>query len=796
MRFFRRNTAAGNGRTARHAQALAARLPVWKKSLFGAMVVALILALAELALSVAGVAPRLATDDPFVGFAASLPLFVEKVQSDGTVMMETAHDKLGHFNRQSFPKVKAPDTVRIFCIGGSTTYGNPYRDATSFCGWLREMLPVADPTRRWELINAGGISYASYREAALMEELARYEPDVFIVLSAQNEFVEQRSYGPLRELPSPILEGTALLARTRLYAAMDGAIRAAGLGDRSRHTLPATVNERLAQSIGPQDYHRDDALAGRIGEHFGWNLARMAAIGRAAGARVVMVTPPVNMKDISPFKSEHRESMTAADLSRWSDLDARGRQALDQGALDKAADAFGAALALDPRHAETHFLLGRALFGMGRFDAAKQSFQRAVDEDVCPLRALSSMQATVRSVAAELKLPLVDFIRLVEDENERRLGHRIPGNELFLDHVHPTIEVNRLLALALIETLNRDGVVRFGPEWGAKAQAQVTQKVLARLNPTDHADAIQHLGRLFGWAGRLEEAHALLLRALEMYGHDQKDTLLLLAMSSERRGKPEEAIGYYRRIAALRDIARLSEKLGRDADAIVAYADLVRQQPDDAHSRVQYAAMLLRLDRIEAARSELDAALRLAPGLVEARGELGNLYMRQERFDIAIREYEALLAQQPDEFNAHYNLAIALLRTDRLAQAVAHSRRAITIRPDSAPARVGLASALAAQGLLDQAVAEYHEALRRDPRSAEAHNNLGILLARTGRLDQAVEHFREALAATPAFDEARQNLALASAEMQRVKERVASESRQNAVAGSEGKSSGSVRNHR
>ncbi len=785
MRFFKRDITPGNGRSAQHAQdlAAAARLPVWKKALFGILVVGLSLVLAELALSVAGVAPRLATDDPFVGFAASLPLFVEKTQPDGTVIMETAHDKLGHFNRQSFPKRKASNTVRIFCMGGSTTYGNPYRDATSFCGWLREMLPVADPSRRWELINAGGISYASYREAALMEELARHEPDVFIVLSAQNEFVEQRSYAPLRELPSPVLEGAALLARTRLYTAMDTAIRRVGLADRSRYTLPAMVNERLAQSIGPQDYHRDDGLAGRIVEHFGWNLARMAAIGRAAGARVVMVTPPVNMKDISPFKSEHRESMTPEDLSRWSALDARGRQALDRGALDEAAVAFESALALDSRYAETHFLLGRALLGMSRFEAAKRSFQRAVDEDVCPLRALSSMQTAVRSVAAAQKLPLVDFIRLVEDENERRLGHRIPGNELFLDHVHPTIEVNRLLALALIEALNRDGVLRYAPEWDAKAQAQVTQKVLARLNQTDHADAIQHLGRLFGWAGRLEEAHALLLRALDMYGHEQKDTLLLLAMSSERRNKPEEAIGYYRRIAAFSDIARLSEKLGRDADAAAAYADLVRQHPDDAHARVQYAAVLLRMDRIEDARSELDAALHLVPGLPEARGELANLYLRQERFDAAIREYEALLAQQPDEFNAHYNLAIALLNTDRFAQAVAHSRRAIEIRPDSAPARVGLASALAAQGLLDQAAGEYREALRRDPRSAEAHNNLGIILVRTGRLDQAVEHFREALAAAPTFDEARHNLARATTDMQQARDRAANRFRQNVVTG-------------
>ena len=89
-------------------------------------------------------------------------------------------------------------------MGGSTTYGRPFDDATSFCGWLRELLPVADPSRQWELINAGGISYASYRVAALMEELADYQPDVFIVYSGQNEFLERRTYSGIIEMPAPV----------------------------------------------------------------------------------------------------------------------------------------------------------------------------------------------------------------------------------------------------------------------------------------------------------------------------------------------------------------------------------------------------------------------------------------------------------------------------------------------------------------------------------------------------------------------------------------------------------------
>ena len=79
-------------------------------------------------------------------------------------------------------------------MGGSTTYGRPYFDNVSFCGWLRAYLQAADPTRNWEVINAGGVSYASYRVAILMEELVEYDPDLFIVYSGHNEFLERRTY--------------------------------------------------------------------------------------------------------------------------------------------------------------------------------------------------------------------------------------------------------------------------------------------------------------------------------------------------------------------------------------------------------------------------------------------------------------------------------------------------------------------------------------------------------------------------------------------------------------------------
>ena len=49
------------------------------------------------------------------------------------------------------------------------------------------------------MINAGGISYASYRVAVVIKELARYEPDLFIIYTGHNEFLEERTYRTLIE---------------------------------------------------------------------------------------------------------------------------------------------------------------------------------------------------------------------------------------------------------------------------------------------------------------------------------------------------------------------------------------------------------------------------------------------------------------------------------------------------------------------------------------------------------------------------------------------------------------------
>ncbi len=133
--------------------------------LLGIAVCVVFFALVEAGLRVAGWPDRPVQDqDPFVGFSALQPLFVVK---DGIASVPPS--KLRFFNVASFRAQKPPDTFRVFCFGGSTTYGHPFDGRTAFPRWLQDLLKAALPEKTPEVINAGGISYASYRIVPLVQ---------------------------------------------------------------------------------------------------------------------------------------------------------------------------------------------------------------------------------------------------------------------------------------------------------------------------------------------------------------------------------------------------------------------------------------------------------------------------------------------------------------------------------------------------------------------------------------------------------------------------------------------------
>jgi len=640
----------------------------WRLALFTALVPVAFFALLELGLAALGVTPALTREDPYVGFAAHIPLFEERQAPDGQRLVVTARNKLRHFNLQRFAAQKPAEGRRIFCLGGSTTYGHPYADSTSFCGWLRELLRAADPSHTWEVVNAGGISYASYRVALLMEELARYEPDLFVVLSGHNEFLERRTYAEVIETPAALRGLAAWLSRTRTYTALGSAISAlrhrAPRGAPARSELPGEVQALLDDSVGLEVYTRDDALTAQIVAHYRFNLARMHGIARAAGAEIVFATPPSNLRDFSPFKSEPMAGLAPADAQRVAELSAQAGRDVAGARFEAALATLDAALALDPRRADLHFLRGRALHGLGRHADARRSFVRARDEDVAPLRALSVIENAVRETAATTGAPLVDFTALLD----ARAPDGIPGDDLFLDHVHPTVEANRALALALFDLLIARGVVSPRPGWGPAAVAEVVRRVEGRLDAKAHGAALRNVAKVLGWAGKVDEA----LRA-----------------------------------------AQRAEALS----------------PSDASAQVQMANALAHRGDLAGAEQRLRRALELEPRLAEAHLVLGNLLLRRDLRDEARTHFRAALAANARTDRAEVGLGVLAARDGDSAAARRHFEAALALRPDGIDAHNNLGRLLYEQGDTTGARMHFERALASDPAIEPARSLLRALEA-------------------------------------------------------------------
>ncbi|NQT14328.1 MAG: SGNH/GDSL hydrolase family protein, partial [Planctomycetes bacterium] len=434
-------------------------------------------------------------DDPFVGFHSVHPLFV---LNEEHTRYQVAPSRLDFFRPESFAREKTPGEFRIFCLGGSTVQGRPFAIETSFPTWLELGLEAANPERKWEVVNCGGVSYASYRLVPILEEVLEYEPDLVLVYTGHNEFLEDRTYAHIKQVPRIVARPCELLLRTRTYTLLrEGHVRLRGRPDEAapdgRPVLASEVDAMLEYRGGLDEYHRDDKWRRDVIEHFRFNLRRMVDLADNAGVPLLLVNPVSNLRDSSPFKTQHRDGLTPEELQRWEALVAEAADHYDTNAY-QAATVLEKALEIDDQHAGLHYLLAKCYDASGVLDRARRAYLEAKELDICPLRILEPMNQSVLDVARRTDTPLVDVRKLYEDLTDSG----IPGGYGLLDHVHPSIPGHQLIANALADELVRQGVVHPVPDWKENRDRRFREH-LASLDDLYFAKGVERLERLRCW---------------------------------------------------------------------------------------------------------------------------------------------------------------------------------------------------------------------------------------------------------------------------------------------------------
>ncbi len=435
--------------------------------------------------------------DPFVGFRAVHPLFV---LGEDEARYEVAKSRLDFFRPDSFAAKKGADETRIFCLGGSTVQGRPFAIDTSFPTFLELSLQAAEPERRWEVVNCGGVSYASYRLVPILEEVLQYEPDLILVYTGHNEFLENRTYGHVKRMPEMVAWPAEMLARTRTYHVLcqmwqtDGSSEPGLAGSRrpGQPILAAEVDAMLEHRRGMEKYHRDDQWRRDIETHFQYNLARIVALAQEAEVPLLLVNPVCNLRDCPPFKNQHRDGLTAEELERWEGLVAEASEHYGKTSTETLRH-LHEALEIDDQHAGLHYLLAKTYDAMGDMTQARAEYVAAKENDVCPLRIVESMNRAVLDTAEATGTPLVDVRRMYEEISEG-----IPGGLYLIDHVHPSIEGHQLIADLIASQLSLMGIVQPVADWRERKNSAYRAQ-LDSLNSLYYSRGQQRLETLRCW---------------------------------------------------------------------------------------------------------------------------------------------------------------------------------------------------------------------------------------------------------------------------------------------------------
>lgn len=416
-------------------------------------------------------------------------------------------------SRQRFARVKPPGVKRVFILGGSAALGWPGPVESGFTGYIQRALDQVAPGR-YEIINTAAMSYGSHRVVDLLSDIVRMEPDLIVVWSGNNEYIEQNTLSSFARMASlgklqRVLRHSSLYRSVRLglgVAAPALFVAPKGIDVTDLRSTPDVRRGMLGRSIETDR---------RVLESYRANLQSMAHLIRKSGSRGVFCTVPVNLSNWVPTNlNEWLSGMVPAELGdphvarQWTSLSDSASQFGEQERYAEASVALEKLLEITPRYALGHYLLGVAYLQLGRIPNAMAAFSMARDLDPRPVRALSSFEQTIREVAAVEGFPLVDLERAFAEASKSG----VPGLDLFLDYVHPNEAGHKVAAIEVLTQIAKE----FGlspPQ--AQLETIVWEDDWAKRQKNNQAAVSYTLGMTLYNNGDLDGAKQAYLRALE-----------------------------------------------------------------------------------------------------------------------------------------------------------------------------------------------------------------------------------------------------------------------------------------
>ena len=649
--------------------------------------------------------------------------------------------------------IKPAGTIRVFVFGESAALGDP-EPAYGAGRYLEVMLRERFPGAEFEVINVAFTAINSHVILPIARDCARQAGDVWIVYMGNNEMVGPFGAATVFGAQAPsrtFVKFGTILQQTRVGQLLTAGARKIG-GHSAKANAWKGMEMFLENQVAPDSPKKE-----RVYQNFQLNLDDIVRTGLAAGAKIILSTMAVNLKDSPPFASQSNSNLPAATRKEFAESFTQAKQLESQGVSVRAAECYERALKLDGRFAEAQYRLGLCLLGQSNTSAAAH-LQLACDHDALPFRADSRINGMIRATGqrfADRGLLLCDSATTLNTNEPAGLY----GREFFYEHVHFNFDGNyrlaRVWAEQVVKVLPEAVLKKAVGEWASQTICErrlgltdwnrvfVIESVVERLHQPLLGSQFNNAGRL----QRLREASEQLRQRANPGAAAMAGDVYLEAI----KHSPEDHLLY-------ENFAKFLESTRNLKPAIAQWKRVTELLPNNARAFFQAGRLSVALNQLDEAETCLSKSVTLNPELAEAWFELGNLLLRTGRAEQALQDYEQ--AARLETANAVYRTFVgkALTKLDRRAEAMEHYRHAIRLQPDSWLARFALGDALAADNNFAEANREFAEVVRLRPTNALAHLNLGLVQVRLGQLEEARRQFEETLRLEPGNQPAREYL--------------------------------------
>jgi tetratricopeptide (TPR) repeat protein len=575
-----------------------------------------------------------------------LPLFVDAQFVNGDYLV--ANPRIGSrwFAGVEKPPAAAPELFarqkpangfRVFVLGESAAAGFPYPRNVTFSRLVRDALRDALPNDSVEVANLAIAATNSFAMLDIAKEVAEQHPDAVLIYAGHNEYygalgaasrINVPGGAAIERLYLKLLRLRTVLALRNLFVALRSSGKTSDPSLEAASLMEVLARDRQVPLGSP--------LYGRGIKQFEDNLDAIIHVFERNRVPVFVASVASNLRDQPPF------------------------------AADANARAGGA---------DSVFQLARATLGRGDTTQALKLYSSARDMDVVRFRAPGTFNEVIQRVAARNG---ATYVPVAEAFAAASPG-RIPGANLFLEHVHPTREGQALIGQVFFDALLKGNLFGNGADT-SRVRPWIEYVRDQAVTPFDERIAF-HTTRTL----TLRWPFVPVTRQVDYRGtYVPTDLLDSLAFAVSRGDRWE--------VAKL-NLAAAYEKRHQYDSAAAEYAGLAR----DAPLLEEPNRLLARALALAGRSSQADTALRkagIAP-TAQSLAALARIAAQRRNIPEAISLYQRSLALEPKQPDALYQLSL----TYGLARDLPNAQKTAIQLARVAPDYPGLPELLSTLGL-------------------------------------------------------------------------------------------------